>query len=100
MIKLGISTYSYWHFRVPKTPVESVIEAAARLDVAGVEILHRQMDSEENDYVQKLKRLAFVNGLDLICLSIHQNFVSPDMETRRAQIAHTIRCIEQAYPLQ
>ncbi len=99
MIKLGISTYSYWHFRDPKIPVETVIEHAAALGVAGVEILHRQMDSEDNAYCQRLKRLAFVNGLDLICLSIHQNFVSPDPEVRQTHIDHTIRCIELAYRL-
>lgn len=99
MIKLGISSYSYWHFRDPKIPIETVIENTAALGVEGVEILHRQMDSEENDYCQRLKRLAFVNGLDLICLSIHQNFVSPDPEVRQKHIDHTIRCIELAYRL-
>ncbi|HVK58380.1 MAG TPA: twin-arginine translocation signal domain-containing protein, partial [Candidatus Kapabacteria bacterium] len=45
--KLGISTYSYWHFREPKVPVQTVIEKAAALGVNGVDILHRQMDSED-----------------------------------------------------
>jgi L-ribulose-5-phosphate 3-epimerase len=99
MVKIGVSTYSYWHFREPKTPVEFVIDEAARLGADGVELLHRQMDSEENDYLQKLKRQAFVNGLDLICLSIHQNFVSPDAETRQKHVDHTIHCIELAYRL-
>jgi L-ribulose-5-phosphate 3-epimerase len=30
-IKLAVSTYSYWHFRTAKYPVEQVIEDAARL---------------------------------------------------------------------
>ncbi|HAV65073.1 MAG TPA: xylose isomerase, partial [Verrucomicrobiales bacterium] len=30
-VKLGISTYSYWHFRDPKVPIEHVIDEAARL---------------------------------------------------------------------
>jgi L-ribulose-5-phosphate 3-epimerase len=99
LIKLGISSYCYWHFRDPKIPIETVIENAAALGVEGVEILHRQMDSEDNAYCQRLKRLAFVNGLDLICLSIHQNFVSPDPEVRQKHIDHTIHCIEVAYRL-
>ena len=36
-LKLGVCTYSYWHFRDPKVSVETVIEKAADLGVAGVE---------------------------------------------------------------
>jgi len=97
--KLGISTYSYWHFREPKVPVQTVIEKAAALGVNGVDILHRQMDSEDRSYLQKLKRTAFVNGVDLICLSIHQDFVDPSAEERKKNVDHTIRCIELAYQM-
>jgi L-ribulose-5-phosphate 3-epimerase len=98
-IQLGISSYSYWHFKEPKIAIEHVIDEAARLEVAGVEILHRQMESEENAYLQSLKRRAFLNGLDLICLSIHQDFVHPEPELRQQHIDHTLRCIELAYKL-
>jgi hypothetical protein len=82
-LKLGVCTYSYWHFRDPKISVEAVIEKAADLGVAGVDLLHRQMDIPEREpltaahraYLAKLKRLAFRNGVELVCLSIHQNFV-------------------------
>lgn len=106
-IKLGIATYSYWHFRTERVPVETVIDKAAELGVEGVDILHRQMDipekepltSEGRQYLQKLKRHALRNGIDLICLSIHQDFVDPDPEYRRQQIDHTHKCIEIAYEL-
>src|SRR5690348_14080600 len=97
--RLGISTYSYWHFRGPKFPIETVIERAAALGVQGVEILHRQMESEERDYCQRLKRHAFLHGIDLTCLSIHQNFVSPDADVRRENVAHTLHCLELAYQM-
>jgi len=98
-VKLGISSYSYWHFRPPKTPIETVIEEASRLQVEGVDILHRQMDSEDLGYLKKLKRTAFVNGVDLICLSIHQDFVDPSPEVRQRNIRHTEKCIELAHEL-
>ncbi|MEN7546352.1 sugar phosphate isomerase/epimerase family protein [Rapidithrix thailandica] len=98
-IKLAISTYSYWHFREPKTTVQTVIEKAAALGVEGVDILHRQMDSEENSYLQMLKRKAFTLGIDLICLSIHQDFVDPDPAVRQKNIDHTLHCIELAYKM-
>jgi len=40
-IKLGIASYSYWHFRTTKVPIETVIEKTAALGVEGVDILHR-----------------------------------------------------------
>ena len=106
-IKLGVSTYSYWHFKTERVPVETVIAKAAQLGVEGVDILHRQMDIPEKEplvathrpYLQKLKRHAFTNGVDLICLSIHQDFVDPSAEYRQKQVGHTLKCIEIAYQL-
>ena len=98
-IQLGVSAYSYWHFKPTKVPIEHVIAEAAKLDLDGVEVLHRQMESEEPAYLQRLKRLAFVNGLDLYALSIHQGFVSPDPDRRRENIDHTNHCIELAYQM-
>lgn len=98
-VKLGISTYSYWHFRDPKVPIETVIDEAARYEVAGVDILHRQMDAEDTAYCNRLKRHAFTNGIDLIALSIHQDFVDPDPEYRRQQIAHTVHCLGLAHQM-
>lgn len=105
--KLAVSSYSYWHFRTEKVPIESVIDAAAKLGIGGVDILHRQMDVEElgpldaktHAHCQKLKRHAFRAGVDLVCLSIHQDFVSPNPAERHKWIAHTEKCIEIAYAL-
>jgi L-ribulose-5-phosphate 3-epimerase len=106
-VKLGISSYSYWHFRTARVPIETVIDKAAALGVEAVDILHRQMEIPEKEpltpahraHLQKLKRHAFTNGIDLICLSTHQNFVSPDAAVRAKQIEHTCKCIEIAYEL-
>lgn len=97
--KLALSSYSYWHFRTPKVPIEKVIDEASSLQVEGVDVLHRQMNGEDNAYLQKLKRHAFLNGVSLISLSIHQDFVDPDPAVRQKDIDHTIRCIELAYKM-
>ncbi len=86
-IRLAVSTYSYWHFRTEKYPVEKVIEEAARLGFEGVEILHRQMAEESTAYLNRLKQAAFRNGLALPMLSIHQDFVFPKAEDRQKHIA-------------
>jgi len=65
----------------------------------GVEILHQQMKSEDNAYLQELKRRAFTQGLDLMGFSTHQGFVSPDKTARQKNIDHTLRCIDLAYRL-
>ena len=106
-VRLGLSTYSYWHFRTAKVSVETVIEKAASLGVPGVDILHRQLDLPEREpltpehraYLQKLKRHALVNGTSLICLSIHQDFVDANAETRRKEVEHTLKCLEIAHEL-
>ena len=106
-IKLGIASYSYWHFKTEKVSIETVIDKAADIGVEGVDILHRQMDVPEKEpltpehrsYFQKLKRHAFRAGIDLVCLSTHQNFVQADPAERQKHVDHTIKCIEIAYEL-
>lgn len=95
-IRLAVSTYSYWHFKPERYPIEKVIEEAARIGFDGVEILHRQMRDESPAYVNQIKRLAFRNTVDLVMLSIHQNFVSPSAEQRQKAVQHTQNCIELA----
>jgi sugar phosphate isomerase/epimerase len=98
-VRLAVSTYSYWHFKTEKYPIEKVIDQAAALGFQGVEILHRQMADESPAYVNGLKKAAFRNGLALPMLSIHQDFVSPDPEERQKHVDHTKHCIELATEL-
>jgi sugar phosphate isomerase/epimerase len=106
-IKLGICTYCYWHFRDPKVSIETVIEKAADLGVEGLDVLHRQMELPERmpltaahrAYLQKLKRLAFRNGVAFVCLSTHQTFLSPDPAKVTENVEHTKKCIEICYAL-
>ena len=103
-LKLGVATYSYWHFRDPKMSIETVMDKAAEMGVEAVDILHRQMDMEEKAplsaadraYLRKLKRHAFRNGLDICCVSTHQTFVNPNPDVIAKNVAHTQKCIELA----
>ncbi|MFH1965134.1 MAG: hypothetical protein ABIJ42_06280 [Acidobacteriota bacterium] len=61
-IKLGIASYSYWHFENIKYPMEKVIDYAAALGVSAVDVLNFQMESEEKSYLHKLKKHAFLDG--------------------------------------
>lgn len=96
---LAVSTYSYWHFRGPKVPFTKIIENAAEIGFDGVELLHRQFESEDKAYLNNIKKLAAANGLSLPLLSIHQDFVSPDAAERQKHIDHTKHCIDLAAQL-
>jgi sugar phosphate isomerase/epimerase len=98
-LRIGVSTYSFWHFKGDKVEIEQCIDRAADMGFDGVEILHQQMRSEENGYLQELKRRAFTQGLDLMGFSTHQGFVSPDKAVRQKNVDHTLRCIELAWRL-
>ncbi len=97
--RIGVSTYSFWHFKTERVEILDCIEQAAEMGFDGVEILHQQMSSEDNAYLQSIKQRAFRLGLDLMGFSTHQGFVSPDVETRQKNIDHTLRCIELAYAM-
>jgi sugar phosphate isomerase/epimerase len=97
---IAVATYSFWRFKRDfRMSIEDCIDKAAEMGFDGVDILHRQMDKEDNRYLQSLKRRALVNGVSLCGLSIHQGFVSPHKEVRQKNIDHTIKCIEMAYNL-
>ena len=99
--RFGVSTYSFWRFNGPKedSPIEKCIDQAAEMGFDGVELLLVQMKSEDNGYLQNLKRRAFSHGLDLCGFSTHQGFLYPDADRRQEDIDKTIHQIELAYKL-
>ena len=96
---IGVSTYSFWQFNGRETPIEYCIEKASEFGFDGVELLLIQMESEENSYLQKIKKRAFDTGLDIMGLSTHQSFVSPDPLKRKENIELTKHQIEIAHSL-
>ena len=102
---IGISTYSFWRFRDDiDMKIANCVERAADYGFDGVELLEVQMEREtdkysDNGYLQNIKRLALLNGLDLYGMSTHQGFVTPDKDVRQQNVDKTIRSIEIAYEL-
>lgn len=97
---IAISTYSFWRFRDDsKLDMPKCIDLAAQMGFDGVELLRIQMEDDSDSYLQKLKRQAFVNGLDLVGMSTHQGFVTPDADARKENVDKTIGFIELAYKL-
>ena len=96
---IGVSTYSFWQFNGRETPIEYCIDKASEFGFDGVELLLIQMESEENSYLQKIKKRAFDSRLDIMGLSTHQSFVSPNPLKRKENIELTKHQIEVAYSL-
>ncbi len=97
---IAVSTYSFWRFKKNlKLPIEICIDEAARMGFDGVDLLLIQMEREDNSYLQKIKRHALINGLDLCCMSTHQGYVYPDKAKRQENIDLTLKQIEIAYRL-
>lgn len=98
--RIGVSSYSFWGFkRDDLRPIDVCLEYAARMGFDGFEILQKQLVSWDRAELMKIKRRAFVLGMDLMGYSTHQGFLSPDKEKRQRNIDHTIECLEQAYQL-
>lgn len=97
--RIGVSTYSFWQFKRHEDlkAIEKCIELAHDMGFDGVEILHRQMDAEDNGTLQKIKRRAFTLGLDLMGFSTHQGFLYTDPAERKKNVELTKHQIELAY---
>ena len=81
--RFAVATYSFWQFRNRDLrDIGKCIDLAADMGFDGVEILHRQMEKEDNATLQDIKRRAFQNGLDLMGFSTHQTFLRADAAER------------------
>jgi L-ribulose-5-phosphate 3-epimerase len=97
---IAVATYSFWRFKKGmKMPIETCIDEAARMGFDAVDVLLIQMEDQGKAALNKIKRHALINGLDLCCMSTHQGFVSPDKDRRQKNIDLTIEQIEIAYRL-
>ena len=95
--RIGISTYSFWGFERNEwqDPIKC-IEAAARMGFDGVELLERQLTDLSPGALQKLKKHAFLLGLDLMGYSTHQGFLTPKADERQKNIEITLASMRRA----
>lgn len=98
-LRLGVSSYSYWHFTPEKVPLEYVIDRAHDLGLLGIEIIQQQLGGEDNSRLQTLKRYAFRKGVALYNLATSQDFVWDDADKREQNVEHTKGCIDLAHEL-
>lgn len=98
-MRLGVSTYSYWHFRGQKLPLVEYLNAAYEDGFHGVEVLVNHVESKARIYLLEVKRHAFELGLDIYAMALHNNFVKPDASERQKQVSYVMEWLEAAHVL-
>ena len=97
---IAVSTYSFWRFKNGmKMPIVKCIDEAARMGFDAVDVLLIQIEDQSKGALNKIKRHALINGLDLCCMSTHQGYVYPDKAKRQQNIDLTIKQIEIAHQM-
>ncbi|MCX6374694.1 MAG: sugar phosphate isomerase/epimerase [Armatimonadetes bacterium] len=99
VIKIGCAAQSYRKYlRDDKSmTMEGFIEAAAEMGCDGVELTSYYFPPDFGlDYVNKLKRRAFLLGLDICATSVGNNFALAPGEKRDQQIEHVKKWVEHA----
>ncbi|HIE14437.1 TPA: sugar phosphate isomerase/epimerase [Candidatus Bathyarchaeota archaeon] len=98
-MRLGCSTYSFWHFKGSKGSLIEYMEEVWRMGFDGVEILQEHLESTETNYLSHIKKKAFDLGLDIYCIAIHNNFVLPKREERIKEVQKVSKWLKIAAKL-
>jgi len=99
IMKLGCSTYSFWHFRGEKLPLKKYLEKVYVHGFDGVEVLANHVEDKSRSYLVEVKRHAFELGLDIYAVAIHNNFVKPSREERESEVNSVKEWLDVAYRL-
>lgn len=103
VIKVGCCAYSYRKYLTgekPEMTLESFLDKAGEIGCDGVEITSYYFPTDMTvEYLNKLKRRAFLLGLDVCSMSVGNNFVLPAGDGRNAQIAAVKKNLEFAAEL-
>jgi sugar phosphate isomerase/epimerase len=104
LVKLAISSYSFNRFGAgpegtDKPGFASMIETCAKLGIDGIELLGVHFDSTDHAELYALKREALRQGVQILAVSAHHNFVNPETDERLKQIDILCHWIDVAYEL-
>ncbi len=101
---LAASTYSFHRLgRGPegqtRPSLAEMVDRCAALGLNGIEILGLHLESTAPEDLARLRQRAGQNGLAIVAVSAHHNFVTPDPAERQRQIAIVCRWIDVAATL-
>lgn len=97
-IKVGCAAYSYRAYlkgESPEMSIETFLETAADIGCDGVELTSYYFPPDvSSSYINRIKRKAFLLGLDVSATSVGNKFTLPPGDERVAQISSVKRWIE------
>lgn len=80
----------------PRMTLEECIDFCAGQDLDGVELTSYFFPETGAEYLARLKRRAFVNGLAITGVPVGNNFCLPPGEERRKQLEHVRKWVDHA----
>jgi L-ribulose-5-phosphate 3-epimerase len=100
-MQLSVSSYSFNRFGLGtegdhKPTFQTMIDTCARLGVDGIELLGLHFDSTAHEDLAALRQYAFRNGVAIVAVSAHHNFVIADAEKRQQEIDKLCRWVDVA----
>lgn len=98
-MRLGVSTYSYWHFKGPKLPLKEYLRWAYDDGFEGVEVLVNHVEAKSKNYLKEIRRFAFEHSLKIYAVALHNNFVKPNPAERMAQVNYIVEWLNVAHGL-
>jgi len=104
-MRIGSSPYSFKRLgefstlEEKKRTILSIIEEAPQYGLSGLELLAVQFESGDREYINQIKRRAAANAIDLYTLSLHHNFVNPDLDIRQQEINSVLKWLDIAEQL-
>lgn len=102
--KIAASSYCFSRLGVgpegrKKPNLEELIEKYAELGIDGVELLGVHFESTDPEQLAKLRQTAVRNGIDIVAISAHHNFVNPDPQERLKHLNVLSRWVDVAHEL-
>lgn len=82
-----------------KPSIEDMILKCADLGLDGIELLGVHFTDTSQEALHSIKRVAAQNGISIVAVSAHHNFVNPSMEKRLQQIDVLTRWVDVAHEL-
>jgi sugar phosphate isomerase/epimerase len=99
-MKIGSTAYSYRNYLSSGAmSLEGFISHCYDIGLDGIELTSYYFPKTDESFLNRLKRTAFMHGLDIYGVAVGNNFCLPEEGRRREQIALVKRWIDVAFRL-
>lgn len=94
-LRTGLNAYSFRKELADKTMTyEDIVRKAVDWDVDGLDLTVYWFPSTGKEFTLPLRRLAYVNGVELYSISVRSELTKPDAADRRKEVESLMRWID------